>query len=87
METNMSETTRRNFAAVLAGGAVVAGLTTSAQAYQGNMEHALSSLYAALAALREAEGNKGGHRATAMNLIQQAITETQAGIEFGDTGR
>jgi len=48
------------------------------------MEHALSSLYEALAALREATPNKGGHRETAMQLIQQAIQETQAGIEWAD---
>jgi hypothetical protein len=56
----------------------------SADAYQGNMESALSSLYQALGSLREATANKGGHRARAMDMIRQAIEETQAGIEFAD---
>jgi hypothetical protein len=27
---------------------------------------------------------KGGHRARAMELVNQAIAETQAGVEFAD---
>jgi len=81
-------TSRREFIRLAAAGAAavsaVAVSTTSADAYQGNMERALSSLYDALASLREASSNKGGHRVTAMNLIQQAIAEVNAGIEFAD---
>ncbi len=84
----MSQPTRRELARLATGGAIavaaVAATTTQASAYQGNMEHALSSLYEALAALREATPNKGGHREAAMQLIQQAIQETQAGIEWAD---
>jgi len=77
---------RRNLAILAAGAAVVgvAGASTSAQAYQGNMERALSSLYEALGSLREASSNKGGHRVRAMQLIQEAIEQTQLGIEFAD---
>jgi hypothetical protein len=79
---------RRDFFKVAAAGAaaasVVAVSTTGAEAYQGNMERALSSLYEALASLREASSNKGGHRVNAMNLIQQAIAEVNSGIEFAD---
>lgn len=79
----------RREAAVLAAGsalaaAVTAASTTPAAAYQGNMERALSALYAALGSLREATPNKGGHRVRAMELINQAITEVQAGIEYAD---
>ena len=63
---------------------LVAGSATSALAYQGNMERALAELYQALAALREATSNKGGHRVKAIDLVQQAIAETEAGIEFAD---
>jgi hypothetical protein len=83
-----SNLTRRGFAATAATGIAAIGLlgasATSADAYQGNMERALSSLYQALGELRQATANKGGHRARAMELIRQAISETQAGIEFAD---
>lgn len=77
---------RRDLAAVAAGGALVAGMVgasaSPAAAYQGNMERATSALYEALASLRESTPNKGGHRERAMQLVQQAIAETQAGIAF-----
>lgn len=81
-----SKITRRGFAVTAATGAAAIGLlgasAESADAYQGNMERALSSLYQALGSLREATPDKGGHRVRAMNLISQAIAETQAGIDF-----
>jgi hypothetical protein len=52
------------------------------QAYQGNMERAIGELNAALRSLREATPDKGGHKANAVNLIQQAIGEVRAGIAF-----
>lgn len=80
--------TRREFATLVAGGAaaavVLAGATTSASAYQGNMERAVSALYDALGSLREATPNKGGHRERAIQLVQQALSEVQAGIDFAD---
>jgi hypothetical protein len=86
----MSQTkpNRREFAALIASSAAAVGLigvsASEATAYQGNMERALSSLFEALASLREASSNKGGHRVHAMHLVEQAITEVQAGIEFAD---
>ncbi len=83
-----SKITRRGFATAAATGVAAVGLlgasAKSADAYQGNMERALSALYAALGDLREATANKGGHRVRAMDLIGQAIAETQAGIEFAN---
>jgi hypothetical protein len=85
---SQSKLTRRGFAAAAATGVAAIGLlgasAKSADAYQGNMERALSSLYQALGLLREATANKGGHRARAMDLVRQAIDETQAGVEFAD---
>lgn len=69
----------------LAGGAVAASAALSASdafAYQGNMERALSSLYSSLGSLREATSDKGGHKAKAAKLIQEAIGEVQAGIDY-----
>ncbi|PXW62111.1 hypothetical protein [Methylobacterium sp. B4] len=73
----------RQLVAVAAGaGATMA--STSAQAYQGRRERALSPLFDALASFREASSNKGGHRVEAMALVQQAIEQMQAGIESAD---
>jgi hypothetical protein len=87
-EMSQSKLTRRGFAAAAATGVAAIGLlgasAKSADAYQGNMEHALSALNQALGSLRESTANKGGHRARAMDLVRQAIDETQAGIAFAD---
>jgi hypothetical protein len=83
-----SKITRRGFATKAVTGVAAAGLlgasAKTADAYQGNMERAVASLYQALGELREATSNKGGHRARAMELVNQAIAETQAGIEFAN---
>jgi hypothetical protein len=80
--------TRRGFAATAATGLAALGLfgatVRSANAYQGNMERALGSLHEALESLQESTANKGGHRARAMDLVRQAIAETQAGVAFAD---
>ena len=83
---------RRDLARLVAVGGVataglLAGCTTSAVAYQGNMERALSALYDALASLREASSNKGGHRMAAMDLIRQAMKQVQEGIDYADDRR
>ena len=69
------------------GAAAVAAPTLAlsalpAEAYQGNMERALSALEAALQSLQAATPNKGGHRERAMRLIEHAMGEVQAGIDF-----
>jgi hypothetical protein len=80
--------TRRSFAATAATGVAAIGLlgasAKSADAYQGNMERALASLREAFGSLRDSTPNKGGHRERAMDLVQQAISQTQAGIEFAN---
>jgi hypothetical protein len=80
--------TRRGFAATAATGFAAIGLlgatVRSASAYQGNMERAEGSLHEAMQALQESTPNKGGHRERAMDLIRQAIAETQAGIDFAN---
>jgi hypothetical protein len=85
---SQSKLTRRGFAAAAATGVAAIGLlgvsAKTADAYQGDMERALSSLSLALSSLSESTANKSGHRARAMDLVQQAIDETQAGIEFAD---
>jgi len=56
-----------------------AGIVIGAQPH---MESALRSLHDAKTELQLAEPNKGGHRAKAIELIDAAIFEVQAGIDF-----
>jgi hypothetical protein len=83
---SMTPTSRRELFRIAAAGAVAVGAVavsaSPASAYQGNMERAIGELYDALGSLREATSDKGGHKANAMNLIQQAISEVQAGIDY-----
>ena len=63
-------------------GRSAAGFGWRRLAYQGNMERALRQLQGALRSLREATPDKGGHKATAIGLIEQAMGEVQAGIDY-----
>ena len=65
-----------------AAGSALAFSALPAAAYQGNMERALSALGAALGSLQSATPNKGGHRERAIRLIERAMGEVQAGIDF-----
>lgn len=57
-------------------------LALPAEAYQGNVERALSALSAAMESRGAATPNKSGHRERAMHLIERAMYEAQAGIDF-----
>ncbi|WP_341989996.1 hypothetical protein [Azorhizobium sp. AG788] len=57
-------------------------LESRAMANQPFMEAALASLRAARANLIQAEPNKGGHRDRAIELVNGAIAQTEAGIAF-----
>ncbi|SBO43875.1 hypothetical protein [Cyanobium sp. NIES-981] len=65
--------------------ATVAALTVQvpAQANQPNMKAALVSLNQARQSLEKATHDKGGHRVKAIQLIDEAIREVEAGIESG----
>ena len=58
---------------------VTAGISGAGQ---GNMQDALKSLREARASLEKAEDNKGGHKEKALDLVDKAIAQVQAGIEF-----
>ena len=60
----------------------VTGACVGAIAAQPHMSAALDSLRAARTELVMSTPNKGGHRARAISLVDQAIGETQAGIDF-----
>ena len=46
------------------------------------MQAALGSLQAAKGELIQARPNKGGHRERAINFVNAAISETEAGINY-----
>jgi hypothetical protein len=50
---------------------------------QPNMETALHDLQAARGSLERAAHDKGGHRVRALELVDQAISEVQMGIQVG----
>ena len=49
---------------------------------QPHMEAALGHLHSARTELQSAMANKGGHREKAIVLVNQAIAEVQAGIDY-----
>jgi len=64
----------------LAGALFGSALTGTAVAYQGHMYNALHALQNAETQLQAAVPDKAGHRVNAINLVNQAIGEVQAGI-------
>lgn len=50
---------------------------------QPHMQAALDALNSALTNLNQAEADKGGHRAKAIDLVNQAISEVNLGIQAG----
>lgn len=54
-----------------------------AQGEQPHMQNALGDLQAARSELSVATTNKGGHRVAAINLVNQAITQVEAGMAVG----
>jgi hypothetical protein len=81
--------TRRDafaFASALAVGvAAVAAAPGEALADQPNMRNALASLQDAKRWLEQANTGKGGHRAAAIRLIDEAISEVKQGIKFANS--
>ena len=67
---------------VLIGGYLAGCASTSGQPH---MNAALDELRAARSELDAALADKGGHRAKAMELVDEAIGEVQAGIEYART--
>jgi hypothetical protein len=61
--------------------AIMAMGVNSARADQPHMKAALEHLRAARAELRMAEHNKGGWRMRALNNVERAIGDTEAGMK------
>jgi hypothetical protein len=60
-----------------------ANIAPAVYAGQPKMQAALSELRAARASLEQALADKGGHRVKAINLVDQAIAQVEAGIQAG----
>jgi hypothetical protein len=58
------------------------GVACTAGAKQPNIQAARGSLQAAKGELIQARPNKGGHRERAINFVNAAISETEAGINY-----
>jgi hypothetical protein len=69
---------------VLIAVAFIAGKSAavSAAPQQTHMEMALDALKSARTHLNEAEADKGGHRAKAIKLVDQAILHVNEGISY-----
>jgi hypothetical protein len=57
-------------------------LIGQAMAYQEHMQAAMDALRTARSELERSDAHKGGHREAAIRLVDQAIDETQAGIDY-----
>jgi ABC-type transporter Mla subunit MlaD len=68
--------------AILAVGLFSFTAGTMAQGRYGEINQSITSLQTALAQMRAARDVFGGHKATAENLVQQAVGELQAGKAF-----
>jgi hypothetical protein len=70
--------------AMLSAALATGMLMGEAVAGQPHMRAALDYLKSARGELQEAARNKRGHRAEALRLTNEAIDETQAGLNAGD---
>jgi len=67
---------------VMGAAAALVGAPKAAQADQPHMHSALDALRNARHELEVADADKGGHRAKALRLVQDAIAQVERGIEF-----
>ena len=69
---------------ILAAGIAIGAASNAfvATAQQPNMQAALGSLQAARAELISSRPNKGGHRERAIGFVDQAINQTQLGMNY-----
>ena len=76
----------RRLIAIAAAAAAAATLAVSvaSASKQPKMDDALAALRSARASLIEAKANKGGHRAKAIQLVDEAIIEVEKGIKAAD---
>jgi methylthioribose-1-phosphate isomerase len=82
-ERNMKTISVRSVIIGAGAAATIAFTAGYALAVQVHMQNALHALENARAQLQAALPDKAGHRVNAINLVNQAINETEAGIAAG----
>lgn len=78
----MKKQMRKFFTLTLGIALTVSMLTLTAQADQPRMQAAKQDLENAMKYLKKATADKGGHRQRAMNLVSDAISSVNKGIEY-----
>ena len=86
MEKSTRTYSRRDTARsiLMAGAAGLAAAQMATAAPQPHMQAALRALENAAASLEKAADDKGGHRAKAIGLVNEAIAQVQHGIQAGN---
>lgn len=72
-------------AVLVSAAAFLLGACAARHVRQPHMHQAIELLRGARLELENATADKGGHRVAALQLVQQAIDEVRAGIQFDDT--
>jgi hypothetical protein len=72
----------RSALALLFTGVFILSFVVGCASGQPHMRSALDHLLSAKSELQAATSDKGGHRVRAIELVDEAITEVQLGIEF-----
>ena len=76
----------RLLAALVLTVALIGGFAAGrAHAAQPHMQAALNHLRNARTELQAAMADKGGHREAAIRIVNDAVSEVEAGIEYGRT--
>lgn len=78
----MTKTRVRMLSVAMVSALAGAAIGGAAMAGQPHMWNALHDLQTARSQLNAAAADKGGHRDAAINLVDQAITEVNAGIAY-----
>lgn len=80
----MKKIVKTGISAAVLGSVLASGILIgeAAAAYQSHMHAALDALRTARSELDASTPNKGGHRERAIQLVNQAIDETRAGIDY-----
>lgn len=72
----------RSALALLFAGVFITSFLVGCASGQPHMRAALDHLLAAKSELQAATSDKGGHRARAIELVDEAVIEVQRGMEF-----